>query len=58
MVDGRHGPLGLAHFAAGDAQAVKGLRRGHFVYQMEIDVEQRLGAGRRRYQMLIPHFFE
>jgi len=40
VVHRRQGELGSADAAAGQAQPVERLRRGHLVYQMEIDVQQ------------------
>ena len=51
MIDGAEGEIGAAHLAASQAQPLKGLRRGHLMHQMQIDVEQsrlRLLHARRR----------
>ena len=42
VIDGGHGPLGPANLAAGKPQPLERLRAGHFVDQLEIDVENRL----------------
>ena len=42
MVGGGHGPLGTPHLAAGEPQPFKRLRAGHFVNQLQVDVQQRL----------------
>ncbi len=44
VVDRREGAVGPAHPAAGEPQAVEGLRRGHLVDQVEVHVEQGLLA--------------
>ncbi len=47
VVLGRDGEVGASNRATGEAQAVEGLRRGHLVDQVEVDVEQ-VGFSRRR----------
>ena len=47
VVLGGDGEVGPAHGAAGQAQAVEGLRAGHLVDEVEVDVEQ-VGLARRR----------
>ena len=39
MIDGADGPIGTADFQAARAQAGKRLRRGDFVDEVQIDVE-------------------
>ena len=43
-----HGALGAAHREAARAQAGEGLRRGHLVDEVQVDVEHRRGARRPR----------
>jgi len=40
VVRRRQGEVGPAHGAAGEAQPVEGLRRGHLVHQVQVDEEQ------------------
>jgi hypothetical protein len=54
VVGHRQGELGTADFAAGVAQALKGLGAGHFMDEVTVDVEDRALAGRRGHQMRIP----
>jgi hypothetical protein len=58
VVHGGDASIGTANFAAGQAQAFKGLRRGDFVEQLQVDVEERwLACGLDDY-VLFPDFFE
>ena len=41
VVDGRDRAQRLPHLPSIGAQAVKGLRRSHFMHQMQVDIEQR-----------------
>ena len=43
VVGGRERAVGAAHRAAGHAQAVEGLRAGHLVDEVQVDVEQAVG---------------
>ena len=40
MVERGHGEVGPAHLTPGQAQALEGLRGGHLVDEVEVDVEQ------------------
>ena len=40
VVDHGQGLLGMAHLAAGHAQALEGLRAGHLMHEMAVDIEQ------------------
>ena len=40
VIDGAEGEIGTAHLAAGQAQALEGLGRGHLMHQVQIDVEK------------------
>ena len=40
MIHGGDGQVWTTDRSAGQAQAVERLRRGHFVHQVEVDVEQ------------------
>ena len=53
--DGQFRP---AHFAAGQAQAFERLGAGHFVDQVQVDVEERLLARLGMHDVCIPDFFE
>jgi hypothetical protein len=55
VVDHGERLLRRAHLAAGHAQALEGLRRGHLVDEMPVDVEQ-AGAVRLDFvdQMVVP----
>jgi hypothetical protein len=58
VIDGGNAAVWAANFAAGESQSFEGLRRGHFVQQLEIDIEQgrfALGLGD---DVLLPYFFE
>ena len=41
VIGGGDGQIGTPHFEAALAQALKGLRRGDFMHQVQIDVQQR-----------------
>ena len=58
VIDGRERPLGPADLAAGEAQALERLRAGHFVDQVQVDVQNRLPAGLVVDDVLVPDFFE
>ena len=53
VVGRRQGLVGTADRAAGQAEAVEGLRRGHLVDQVQVDVDQPLAD-----LMLLPDLFE
>jgi hypothetical protein len=40
VVDDRERLFGMADLAAGHAQTLEGLRRGHLMHEMTVDVEQ------------------
>ena len=40
VILGRQGEIGPAHRAAGQPQALEGLRAGHLVHQVQVDVQQ------------------
>ena len=56
MVDRGNGPQWLAQTASIGAQPVESLRRGYFVNQVQINVEQWRLAGGRRHQVRVPDF--
>ena len=56
VVHGRPGAIRAAQLAAFFAQAVKGLGRGHFMYQMTVDIQQRRFAGLIAHQVGIEYF--
>ncbi len=58
VVHGGDGTVGTADLAAGDAQALKGLRRGDLVEQLQVDVEHGGLALRLDDHVLLPDFFE
>ena len=58
VVDGGEGAVGAAELAAGQAEAVEGLRAGDLVDEMEVDVEDRGFACGLGYEVLLPDFFE
>ena len=58
VVGGGDGQIGPAHFEAALAQALEGLRRGDFVHQVQVDVEQRGRAGLLRGRRGVPEFFD
>ncbi len=58
VVDGRDGAIGLAHPAPGRPQAVKGLRRGDLVDQVQVDIEKGQPVGRRTHYVFVPDFLE
>ena len=45
VVGHRDGLLGRAHLAAGHAQALEGLRAGHLVDEVAVDVEEAVPSG-------------
>ena len=58
VIDSRHGASRLPHLPSCRSQSIKRLRRSHLMHQMQIDVDNRRSARRRRNQMCIPNFFE
>ena len=59
VVVGRgHGPLGPADLAAGQPQPFEGLGAGHFVDQVQVDVQNRLLAGLGVDDVIVPDFGE
>ena len=50
--------LGPAHLAAGQAQPFERLRAGHFVHEVQVDVENRLPAGLGVDDVVVPDFLE
>ena len=58
VVDGGSGQLGAPDFAPGGAQTLKGLRRGDFVDEMQINIERRRLALRMHNGMRVPYLFE
>ena len=54
VVLGGHRQVGATHRAAGLAQTVEGLRAGHLVHQVQIDVEEIGLTGRRVHDMCVP----
>ena len=58
VVGGGHGEIGPAHFDAALTQALKGLRRRHFVYQVQVDVQQGGRAGLFVDHVRVPKFFD
>ena len=55
VVGGGDGEVGPAHPAAGQADAVEGLRAGDLVDEVEIDVEQVGLARRAAHHVAVPH---
>ena len=58
VVDGRERPFGGAHRPAARVQLVECLRAGHFVDQMQPDVELRLPIRQRSHRVLVPDFLK
>ena len=59
VVVGRgHGQLGPADFAAGQPQALERLGAGHFVHQVQVDVQDRLLAGLGVHDVGVPDLVE
>ena len=58
VVDRGERPLGPADLAAGEAQALERLRAGHFVHQVQIDVQNRLPARLVVDDVLVPDLFK
>ena len=58
VVGGGDGQIGAADFEAALAQALKGLRRGDFVDQVQVDVEQGGRAGLFVDHVRVPEFFD
>jgi len=47
----------MANLALSHAQAFKGLRTGHLVHQLPVNIEQRKTAGQVFDDMPVPYFF-
>ena len=59
MIDRRQGAVRTAHFQTARGQGREGLRRGHFMDQMQVDIEHaRRPGGFRRDLVAVPDFFE
>ena len=58
VVHGRDGQIRPADFEPAVAQRLEGLRRGDFVTQVQIDVDQRGGAGFLGDDVAVPDFFD
>src|SRR5579875_1268553 len=58
MVHCRHREIGAAHLTSGQSQAFEGLWRGHFMYEMQVNIEQRRLALCLSYHMSLPDFFK
>ena len=58
VVDGRDGPIGLAHAAAGRPQTVKGLRRSDLVNQVQVYIEKRQPVRWRIDHVFVPDLLE
>ena len=58
VVGGGDRPLGPADLAAGEAQALERLRAGHFVDQLQVDVQDRLLARLGEHDVVVPDFLE
>jgi hypothetical protein len=58
MIDSTDGEIRPADGSTRHPQSIERLRRGNFMDQMSIDVEQRRLAGRSAHDMSIPNFFE
>ncbi len=58
MVLGRISAMRRAHLASGGAQPFEGLRRGHFVNQVEVDIKQRRLPGLLMDDVLVPDLFK
>ncbi len=58
MVNGCYGSLRAPYFPSGGAQAVKRLRGGDFMDQVEVDVENWRPTGRFAHQVGVPYFFK
>src|SRR5581483_12185637 len=56
VVDDRERLLRRAHLALGHTQALEGLRRGHFMDQMAVDIEQAGAVTGFVDQMVVPDF--
>ena len=54
VIDDGQRLLGRAHLAAGGAQALEGLRRGHLVDEMAVDIEQAGAVIGLVNQMVVP----
>ena len=58
VVDGGDRPLGPAHLAAGEPQSLERLGAGHFVDQVQVDVEDRLPPRLFEHDVVVPDFFK
>ena len=45
MIDGRQAAIGAAHRKSAPFQFIKGLRRGDFVQQVQVDIKNRRSCG-------------
>jgi hypothetical protein len=54
VIDRGERAIGPPYPPPGRVQPAEGLRRGHFVHQMEVDVEQRLTIVELAHDMCIP----
>ena len=53
-----HRPSRLSNFATRQTQALEGLRTGHFMNQMQIDINDGLLSGLLMDHMVVPDFFK
>ena len=58
VIERGHGPLGPAHLAAGQPQPFERLGAGHFVDQLEIDVQDGLFPRLGMDDVVVPDFLE
>ena len=58
MIDRRKSQLRTANFPTCQAKAIKRLRAGDFVHQMQVDIENRLPARLVVNDVIVPDFFE
>ena len=58
VVGGGEGEIGAADFEAALAQALESLRRGDFMDQMQIDIEERGSAGFFVNDVVVPDFLD
>src|ERR1700732_3962508 len=58
VVDGGDRAFRLPYFSSRSSQPVEGLRRSHFMHQMQIDINDRRPAARFRYLVRIPDLLE
>ena len=57
VIGGADGEIGTAHFDAAFAEAGEGLGRGDFVHKVQVNIQERGGAGALRYDVVVPHLF-